>query len=82
MYIGITISQLKIIFFCILQNGTGDANDVWIMEVVGGSTTTYVQTVRSQIRLIHYHVRCALQSHDKKLPKWYVPEWTVSNIRK
>ncbi|XP_063430399.1 protein O-mannosyl-transferase 2-like [Mytilus trossulus] len=51
-------------------NGSGDANDVWILEVVGGSTGAAVQTVRSQVRLIHYHVRCALQSHDKKLPKW------------
>ncbi|XP_071164534.1 protein O-mannosyl-transferase 2-like [Mytilus edulis] len=51
-------------------NGSGDANDVWILEVVGGSTGAVVQTVRSQVRLIHYHVRCALQSHDKKLPKW------------
>ncbi|XP_052057700.1 protein O-mannosyl-transferase 2-like [Mytilus californianus] len=51
-------------------NGSGDANDVWILEVVGGSTGAVVQTVRSHVRLIHYHVRCALQSHDKKLPKW------------
>ena len=47
---------------------------------MGGSTTTHVQTVRSQVRLIHYHVKCALQSHDKKLPKWYVVQWAFLTL--
>ncbi|KAH9490335.1 hypothetical protein Btru_034988 [Bulinus truncatus] len=52
------------------QNGTGDANDIWIVDVEGGSQGDKIQTVRSKIRFIHYHVRCLLHSHDKKLPKW------------
>ena len=28
--------------------------------------------MRTKLKLIHYHVKCALQSHDKKLPKWLV----------
>ncbi|KAK7492364.1 hypothetical protein BaRGS_00016461 [Batillaria attramentaria] len=51
-------------------NGTGDANDVWLVELVGAPQGSPVQTVRSRIRLVHYYVRCALFSHDKKLPKW------------
>lgn len=51
-------------------NGTGDANDVWMLEIVGVPLGSNVQTVRSQVRLVHYYVRCALFSHDKKLPKW------------
>ncbi|KAK7103260.1 protein O-mannosyl-transferase 2-like [Littorina saxatilis] len=51
-------------------NGSGDANDVWLVEIVGAPQGAPVQTVRSQIRLVHYYVRCALFSHDKKLPKW------------
>ncbi|KAK3092409.1 hypothetical protein FSP39_002461, partial [Pinctada imbricata] len=51
-------------------NGTGDANDVWIVEVVGYPLGTPIQTARSKLKFIHYHVRCALYSHDKKLPKW------------
>ncbi|KAL8589782.1 hypothetical protein ACOMHN_020785 [Nucella lapillus] len=51
-------------------NGTGDANDVWLVEVANAPQGAPIQTVRSQIRLVHYYVRCALFSHDKKLPKW------------
>ncbi|XP_076442071.1 protein O-mannosyl-transferase 2-like [Babylonia areolata] len=51
-------------------NGTGDANDVWLVEVMDVPQGAPIQTVRSQIRLVHYYVRCALFSHDKKLPKW------------
>ncbi|XP_046577574.1 protein O-mannosyl-transferase 2-like [Haliotis rubra] len=52
------------------QNGTGDSNDVWVIEVVGSPRGTPIQTVRSRLRIIHYFVKCALYSHDKKLPKW------------
>lgn len=51
-------------------NGTGDANDVWLVELIEAPQGAPVQTVRSRIRLVHYYVRCALFSHDKKLPKW------------
>lgn len=52
------------------QNGVGDGNDMWIVEVVSATDRTPVQTVRSKLRFIHYYMRCALQSHDKRLPKW------------
>ncbi|CAG5118791.1 unnamed protein product [Candidula unifasciata] len=52
------------------QNGTGDANDIWMVEVEGASRGDKVQTVRSKIKFIHYHARCLLHSHDRKLPKW------------
>ena len=52
------------------QNGVGDGNDMWIVEVVSATSRTPVQTVRSKLRFIHYYMRCALQSHDKRLPKW------------
>ncbi|KAI8787689.1 protein O-mannosyl-transferase 2 isoform X1 [Biomphalaria glabrata] len=55
---------------CYGQNGTGDANDIWIVDVEGASRGDKIQTVRSKIRFVHYHVRCLLHSHDKKLPKW------------
>ncbi|XP_005091430.1 protein O-mannosyl-transferase 2 [Aplysia californica] len=66
------------------MNGTGDMNDYWLIEIDGHDTGERVQTVRSKLRLIHYHVRCALHSHDKKLPKWGWEQLEVSchpNIR-
>lgn len=52
------------------QDGHGDANDIWQISIPGAEDRAPVLVIRSQIKLIHYHVRCALQSHDKKLPKW------------
>lgn len=54
------------------QNGTGDANDIWMVEIEGANRGDKVQTVRSKILFVHYHARCLLHSHDKKLPKWLV----------
>ena len=54
------------------QEGAGDANDVWVVDVPGAEDGVRVQAVRSKLKLVHYHVKCALQSHDKKLPKWLV----------
>ncbi|XP_041353357.1 protein O-mannosyl-transferase 2-like [Gigantopelta aegis] len=52
------------------QNGTGDTNDIWLVEIISASPGTPIQTVRSKLKLTHYYVRCVLFSHDKKLPKW------------
>ena len=52
------------------QDGIGDANDYWLIEIEGQDIGEKIETVRSKLRIIHYHVRCALYSHDKKLPKW------------
>ena len=55
-----------------LQDGIGDANDIWQVQVPGAREGEEVLAVRSKVKLIHYHVKCALHSHDKKLPKWCV----------
>ncbi|CAH1263588.1 POMT2 [Branchiostoma lanceolatum] len=52
------------------QNGTGDINDIWKVEVVGGTEKSRIKTVRSKVRFIHYMTGCALHSHSKTLPKW------------
>ncbi|KAI8485373.1 Protein O-mannosyl-transferase 2 [Branchiostoma belcheri] len=52
------------------ENGTGDINDIWKVEVVGGVEKSRIKTVRSKVRFIHYMTGCALHSHSKTLPKW------------
>ncbi|KAM8921312.1 protein O-mannosyl-transferase 2 [Pelodytes ibericus] len=49
-------------------NGTGDTNDYWRIEVVGGGSK--VKVLRSQIRLQHLSTGCVLGSSGKALPKW------------
>ncbi|KAJ6661298.1 hypothetical protein lerEdw1_015435 [Lerista edwardsae] len=51
-------------------NGTGDSNDFWRIEVVGGKAGKRVKVLRSQIRLIHLATGCLLGSTGKTLPKW------------
>ncbi|XP_077123620.1 protein O-mannosyl-transferase 2 isoform X3 [Ranitomeya variabilis] len=51
-----------------LQNGSGDTNDFWRIEVTGGKNK--VKVLRSQIRLLHLSTGCALGSSGKTLPKW------------
>lgn len=63
---------------CYGENGTGDANDVWKVEVVGGTPGEVVQTVTSKLKLIHYLVGCALHSHNKQLPKWGYEQMEVT----
>ncbi|XP_065564081.1 protein O-mannosyl-transferase 2-like isoform X2 [Artemia franciscana] len=52
------------------ENGTGDANDVWRVAIVGGKQDEVVQTIRTQFRLIHYLQNCVLTTTKKNLPKW------------
>eukprot|EP00118_Oscarella_pearsei_P008995 m.49212 g.49212 ORF g.49212 m.49212 type:complete len:704 (+) comp33965_c0_seq3:46-2157(+) len=52
------------------ENGVGDNNDFWRIEIAGGEKGDPIRTVHSVIRLIHVNVGCALHSHDKQLPKW------------
>ena len=56
----------------LIQDGAGDANDVWQIQVMDQEEGTDILAVKSKFKLIHYYVRCALFSHDKKLPKWWV----------
>ncbi|GBM93855.1 Protein O-mannosyl-transferase 2 [Araneus ventricosus] len=55
---------------CYGENGIGDANDVWKIEIIGEDRRTPISTVTSKFRLIHYLTGCALHSHSKQLPKW------------
>ena len=52
------------------ENGTGDSNDVWIVEVVGEEVGSPVHALSSVIKLYHYNIKCALHSHNRQLPKW------------
>ncbi|XP_045162576.2 protein O-mannosyl-transferase 2-like [Mercenaria mercenaria] len=52
------------------QDGKGDANDIWQIVVPGVEEGAQIRVVQSKFKLIHYHVKCALFAHDKKLPKW------------
>ena len=67
-----------------MQNGTGDANDVWRVMIVGGKEGDPVQTVTSELNFIHYLQGCALTASGKQLPKWGFEQQEVScnpNIR-
>lgn len=76
------------------ENGTGDANDIWRVLIVGepdaavaaarGETTAPVLTVTSQLRFVHYLQNCALTASGKQLAKWGFEQQEVScnpNVR-
>lgn len=54
----------------VFQNGVGDVNDVWRVEVINGEEEEVVKTVVHKVRFVHYLVGCSLMSHNKQLPKW------------
>lgn len=65
--------------FCILthahttsQEGVGDSNDVWEVDIVGGASDDPLRTVVSRLRLKHVNIGCYLHSHGTQLPKWLV----------
>ncbi|XP_046662326.1 protein O-mannosyl-transferase 2-like [Homalodisca vitripennis] len=60
------------------ENGTGDANDVWMVQVVGGVEGDIVSTVTSKLRLVHFLQHCILTSSGKQLPKWAYEQQEVS----
>ncbi|XP_078479374.1 LOW QUALITY PROTEIN: protein O-mannosyl-transferase 2-like [Lampetra planeri] len=52
-------------------NGTGDANDLWQVEVCGGQKGDLVKVLRSKVRFLHQATGCVLiPSSGKTLPKW------------
>ncbi|GAB6025087.1 hypothetical protein CHUAL_010521 [Chamberlinius hualienensis] len=66
------------------ENGVGDANDVWRVEIVGGKVGDVIVPISSKLRLIHFLNGCALQSHNKQLPKWGYEQMEVTcspNVR-
>ena len=42
------------------ENGTGDANDMWRLEKVGGREGEVVNTVTTKLKFHHYFVKCVL----------------------
>lgn len=64
--------------FNFLQNGTGDANDVWKLMVIGAKDGTEVTAVTSKLRFIHYLQSCILTTSGKQLPKWGFEQQEVS----
>ncbi|GFQ91933.1 protein O-mannosyl-transferase 2 [Trichonephila clavata] len=63
---------------CYGENGTGDTNDVWRLEIIGEDKRIPVSTVTSKIRFIHSLTGCALHSDSKQLPKWGYEQMEVS----
>ncbi|XP_030575483.1 protein O-mannosyl-transferase 2 isoform X2 [Archocentrus centrarchus] len=51
-------------------NGTGDANDLWQVEVCAGRKGDPVKVLRSRVRFLHRATGCVLYSSGKTLPKW------------
>jgi len=60
------------------ENGTGDANDVWRLEIVGGKEGEVVKAVTSRLKFHHYFVKCVLTCSTKPLPKWGFEQGEVS----
>ncbi|XP_063049418.1 protein O-mannosyl-transferase 2 [Engraulis encrasicolus] len=52
------------------SNGTGDDNDLWVLEVYGGQRGDLVNVIRSKIRFVHRNTGCILFTSGKQLPKW------------
>ncbi|ROL44973.1 Protein O-mannosyl-transferase 2 [Anabarilius grahami] len=52
------------------QNGSGDMNDLWQVEVCGGRKGDPVKVLRSKVRFLHRSTGCVLCSSGKTLPKW------------
>lgn len=55
---------------CFGENGTGDSNDNWRIEIDGGGTWS----LNTRIRLIHVNTNHALHSHSG----FYHPDWTAN----
>lgn len=78
----LSMSESQSVFF--LQNGTGDANDIWKVMVVGGKDSEEILTVTSKLYFVHYLQNCVLTTSGKQLPKWGFEQQEVScnpNIR-
>ncbi|XP_049547589.1 protein O-mannosyl-transferase 2 [Anopheles darlingi] len=69
---------------CYGEDGMGDTNDVWQVQIVGGKTGDIVETVTSRLVFYHYIERCVLTTTGKQLPKWGFEQQEVTcnpNIR-
>ena len=61
-----------------LQNGTGDANDIWRIEVIGGKPGDFISVVSSRVRFFHQLQNCVLTGTGKQLPKWAYEQMEVA----
>ena len=57
------------------ENGTGDANDVWRVQIKEGDV---LETLTSKFKLVHYMANCLLSVNSKQLPKWGFEQMEVS----
>ena len=60
------------------ENGTGDANDMWRLEKVGGREGEVVNTVTTKLKFHHSFVKCLLTCSTKPLPKLGFEQGEVS----
>ncbi|KAJ8925580.1 hypothetical protein NQ315_009420 [Exocentrus adspersus] len=60
------------------ENGTGDANDVWRVTVLGAKDGTHVTAVSSRLKFVHYLQSCVLTTSGKQLPKWAYEQQEVT----
>ncbi|KAI8098487.1 Dolichyl-phosphate-mannose-protein mannosyltransferase-domain-containing protein [Halteromyces radiatus] len=64
----------------------GDANDLWRVEIIGHDkkdpiSKERLRTIHTRFRLIHVMERCALFSHNVKLPDWGWGQQEVTCIK-
>ena len=52
------------------QQGIGDENDFWQLEIVGGKHGDVLKTVESKVLFYHVFAKCALECSGKQLPSW------------
>ncbi|CAG0886592.1 unnamed protein product [Darwinula stevensoni] len=60
------------------ENGTGDANDIWKIDIPNGKPGDEVHPVRTIFRIVHHLSGCALYSHNKNLPRWGFEQMEVT----
>lgn len=70
--------RYNISFHSSLQNGVGDANDIWKIMVFGGRENETILTVTSKLVFIHYLQHCVLTASGQQLPKWGFEQQEVS----
>lgn len=60
------------------EEGKGDANDIWRIQIVDGAEDEIVTTVSSKLKFVHVLRHCILTSSGKQLPKWAYEQQEVS----
>ncbi|XP_028396136.1 protein O-mannosyl-transferase 2-like isoform X2 [Dendronephthya gigantea] len=64
------LSQNQYQVSCYGENGEGDSNDFWQIQIINGKDEDLVKTVKTVFRLIHVSTGCALHGGSATLPKW------------